>query len=56
MLGDTIDASLSAAELKVKQKRQEELARMRLAVTCLVSVYVSVLSADVASVLYVAWL
>lgn len=29
LLGDMIDASLSAAELKVKQKRQQELARMR---------------------------
>lgn len=29
LLAEMIDASLSAAELKVRQKRQEELARMR---------------------------
>jgi len=29
-LGELIEANLSAAELKVKQKRQEELAKMRL--------------------------
>ena len=37
-LAEMIEASLSAAELKVKQKRQEELARMRCASIGLVHV------------------
>ena len=37
-LGDVIETSLSAAEFKVKQKRQEELARMRLCGQYLVSI------------------
>jgi len=39
-LAEMIEASLSAAELKVKQKRQEELARMR----CMHSDFLTLLS------------